>query len=134
MPLADMEKRTVKRLDFIVTHRVMPVMLPYMQAMPVRYIPMDFLPLITSDIIDFSTAVGFRTKFGDWNFDISNNYGINTFDFGVENSVNYTQFAIAGNKQTSFDAGGLKFWQNTTNADFSKKFDVAGGVQYCCRP
>ncbi len=98
--------------------------------------PNGFLPLITSDILDFSTAVGFRTKFGGWNFDISNNYGINTFDFGVENSVNYTQFVTAGNRQTTFDAGGLKFWQNTTNADFSKKFNflegfnIAAGLEY----
>lgn len=69
--------------------------------------PNGFLPEIVSDISDFSTAVGFRTKFNQWNFDISNTYGINKFDFGVEKSVNYTQFAIAGNNQTAFDAGGV---------------------------
>ena len=90
--------------------------------------PNGFLPEIATDIVDFSTAIGFRTKIGEWNFDISNTYGINKFDFGVQNSVNYTQFAVAGNKQTSFDAGGLKYWQNTSNADISKKFDVAEGL------
>lgn len=90
--------------------------------------PNGFLPAIQSDIIDFSTAVGFRTKFDEWNFDISNTYGINTFDFGVANSVNYSQFAVAGNNQTKFDAGGLKFWQNTVNADISKQYDVLGGL------
>jgi iron complex outermembrane receptor protein len=98
--------------------------------------PNGFLPQIATDIIDFSTAVGFRTKFNKWNFDISNTYGINKFDFGVRNSANYTQFAVAGNQQTSFDAGGLKFWQNTVNADISKKLAVleglnlAGGLEY----
>jgi iron complex outermembrane receptor protein len=98
--------------------------------------PNGFLPEIHSDIVDFSTAVGFRTKFDGWNFDISNTYGINKFDFGVENSVNYTEFAIAGNNQTKFDAGGLKFWQNTVNADISKKYpvfeglNVAAGLEY----
>lgn len=98
--------------------------------------PNGFLPEIHTDIMDFSTAVGFRTKFNQWNFDISNTYGTNTFDFGVENSVNYSQFALSGNAQTSFDAGGLKFWQNTVNADISRQFDVAqglniaGGVEY----
>ena len=98
--------------------------------------PNGFLPEIHSDIIDFSTSVGFRTKINNWNLDISNTYGINKFDFGVENSLNYTQFAIAGNNQTKFDAGGLKFWQNTVNADISKQFDVleglnvAGGLEY----
>ena len=98
--------------------------------------PNGFLPQIATDIVDFSTAVGFRTKFNNWNFDISNTYGINKFDFGVRNSANYTQFAVAGNQQTSFDAGGLKFWQNTVNADISKKLAVleglnlAGGLEY----
>jgi iron complex outermembrane receptor protein len=90
--------------------------------------PNGFLPEIHSDIMDFSTAVGYRTKFGEWNFDLSNTYGINKFDFGVENSANYTQFINAGNSQTSFDAGGLKFWQNTVNADLSKKYPVLEGL------
>jgi iron complex outermembrane receptor protein len=100
--------------------------------------PDGFLPQILSDITDFSTAVGFRTKFNQCNFDISNTYGINKFDFGVENSVNYSQFALpsAGNTQTSFDPGGLKFWQNIVNADLSKHMNVlaglniAGGLEY----
>ena len=90
--------------------------------------PNGFLPQINSEIIDFSTAVGLRTKFNGWNFDVSNTYGINKFNFTVDNSVNYTQFALAGNKQTSFDAGGLKFWQNTVNVDLAKKFDVLSGL------
>ncbi len=95
--------------------------------------PNGFLPQINSDLTDFSTAVGLRTKFNGWNFDISNTYGINKFDFTIDNTVNYTQFFIAGNQQTSFDAGGLKFWQNTVNADISKKYgalNVAGGLEY----
>lgn len=90
--------------------------------------PQGFLPEIHSDIVDFSTVAGFRTKLGDWNFDISNTFGINTFAFGVENSVNYTQFAVPGNNQQTFDAGGLQFWQNTINADVSKKYDVLAGL------
>jgi iron complex outermembrane receptor protein len=90
--------------------------------------PDGFLPEIHSDIMDFSTAAGFRTKFNDWNFDISNTFGTNKFEFGVENSVNYSQFAVAGNNQTTFDAGGLKFWQNTVNADVSKKYNVLQGL------
>ena len=90
--------------------------------------PNGFLPEIHSDIMDFSIATGYRTKFGAWNFDISNTYGTNKFDFSVENSANYSQFALAGNTQTSFDAGGLKTWQNTSNADFSKKYDILEGL------
>ena len=90
--------------------------------------PNGFLPQIHSDITDFSTAIGYRTKFNEWNFDISNTYGINKFDFGVEKSVNYTQFAITPTPQTSFDPGGLKFWQNTVNGDISRKYNVLAGL------
>ncbi len=90
--------------------------------------PNGFLPQILTDIIDFSTAVGFRTKINQWNFDISNTYGSNKFDFGVANSVNYTQFAVSPNPQTTFDPGGLKFSQNTVNADISRKYSVMAGL------
>ncbi len=98
--------------------------------------PNGFLPRIVSDIVDFSTSVGFRTKFDELNFDVSNTFGINTFDFGVENSINYSQFFNAGNSQTAFDVGGLKFYQNTINADISRKFNLlqgfnaAAGLEY----
>lgn len=98
--------------------------------------PNGFLPLIESGVTDFSTAVGLRTKLGAWSMDVSNTFGINQFDFTINNSVNYTQFAVAGNNQTSFDAGGLKFLQNTVNLDFTKKYDylqglnVATGLEY----
>ena len=90
--------------------------------------PNGFLPQINSDLLDFSTSIGLRTKINGWNFDLSNTFGINKFDFTIDQSVNYSQFFIAGNKQTSFDAGGLKFWQNTVNADASKKYDVLHGL------
>lgn len=90
--------------------------------------PNGFLPQINSDLMDFSTAIGLRTKLGLWNFDLSNTYGINKFDFTVDQSVNYTQFFLPGNRQTEFDAGGLKFWQNTVNADLSRQYDVLAGL------
>src|SRR5215204_3692342 len=90
--------------------------------------PNGFLPQINSDLTDFSTAVGIRTKIDQWNFDISNTFGINKFDFTVDQSVNYTQYFLPGNNQTVFDAGGLKYWQNTVNADFSRKFDALEGL------
>lgn len=90
--------------------------------------PNGFLPQIKSDLTDFSSSIGLRTKFNQWNFDISNTFGMNKFDFTIDNSVNYTQFFVAGNKQTKFDAGGLKFWQNTVNADISRKYNVLAGL------
>ena len=90
--------------------------------------PNGFLPLIKSDVTDFSTSIGVRTKLKDWNLDISNTFGRNQFGFTVDNSVNYSQFFVPGNKQTTFDAGGLTFWQNTVNADLSRKYDVLAGL------
>jgi iron complex outermembrane recepter protein len=90
--------------------------------------PNGFLPQIQSDIVDFSTSAGVRTKLSDWNVDLSNTFGTNKFDFTVDNSANYTQFFIPGSQQVSFDAGGLKFWQNTANADISKQFNVLAGL------
>jgi iron complex outermembrane receptor protein len=98
--------------------------------------PNGFLPFINSDIADLSTSLGVRTKFNQWNADFSYTYGMNKFDFTIDNSVNYSQFFIAGNKQTSFDAGGLKFAQNVFNADLTRKYDVlkglnvAGGMEF----
>ena len=92
--------------------------------------PNGFLPLIESTLTDISFAAGLRGKLGQhWNLDLSNTYGQNEFDFDITNSVNYTQFSgNANNDQTEFDAGGLKFSQNTTNLDLSRKFDVLEGL------
>ena len=86
--------------------------------------PNGFLPEITSDVTDISVAAGIRGKIlTNWNFDLSNVYGKNTFDYGVDNSVNYTQAASTTSFQRKFDAGGNTFSQNTTNFDMSRKFD-----------
>lgn len=90
-----------------------------------------FLPEIHSDIRDISGAAGVRGKvFGDWNFDFSNTYGQNTFDYNIENTINTT---LRENSPTEFDAGGLGFTQNTTNLDVTKKIDklnLAFGLEH----
>jgi iron complex outermembrane recepter protein len=85
-----------------------------------------FLPEIHSTIGDYSFAGGLRGKlFSDWNFDFSNTYGKNTFDYNIENTVNAT---LREDSPTEFDAGGLLFAQNTTNFDINKKYDVLSGL------
>lgn len=90
-----------------------------------------FLPEIHSTINDLSAAAGLRgTIFKDWNFDLSNTYGRNAFDYNIENTVNAT---LREGSPDEFDAGGLRFAQNTTNFDMSKKFgtlNVAFGAEY----
>ncbi len=90
--------------------------------------PNGFLPEINSDVTDVSFAAGLRGQLGTWNFDLSNTFGNNVFDFGVDNSVNYTEAFGTADFQQTFDAGGLTFQQNTTNLDFSKKYAVLAGL------
>jgi iron complex outermembrane receptor protein len=93
--------------------------------------PNGFLPEIHSSISDFSGAAGLRGKiFESWNYDFSNTFGINTFDYNIENTVNSS---LRENSPTEFDAGGLSFAQNTTNFDMNRKFNklnVAFGAEY----
>lgn len=90
--------------------------------------PNGFLPEINTNITDLSFATGLRGKLGDWNVDLSNTFGQNVFNFGVDNSVNYTQALSSTSFQTTFDAGGLKFLQNTVNFDINRKYDVLMGL------
>lgn len=89
--------------------------------------PNGFLPLIKTDIKDYSFSVGINGKIGKWNASLSNTFGINNFDFNVDHSLNYTQFAVTQNPQTKFNAGGLQFLQNTINADVTRNFNVLQG-------
>ena len=88
--------------------------------------PNGFLPEIHSTIGDVSVAAGLRgIIFENWNFDLSNTFGKNSFDYNIENTVNAS---MREGSPTQFDAGGLAFAQNTTNFDMNKKFDVLKGL------
>lgn len=73
-----------------------------------------FLPLITSQIEDYAFAGGIRGELSDWKYDLSLVHGHNSFQFGVQNSVNTS---IGGTGPRVFDAGGLRFGQTTGNLD-----------------
>lgn len=90
--------------------------------------PDGFLPLIKTDIKDYTISAGVDGKLGKWNASLSNTFGINDFRFDVDHSINYTQFAVSDKPQTKFNAGGLKFLQNTVNADLSRNFPVLQGL------
>lgn len=96
--------------------------------MALQLYPDGFLPLIKTNIKDYSFSIALRGKLGEWNTSFSNTIGANIFDFSVDHSVNYTQFAVSSNPQTKFDAGGLKFLQNTSNIDLSRHFNVLKGL------
>ncbi|MBK1895025.1 TonB-dependent receptor plug domain-containing protein [Chryseobacterium paridis] len=87
--------------------------------------PNGYLPQIESTINDYSYAAGIKGKWNDWNVDLSNTFGKNTFDFGVVNTFNSS---LANNSPRTFKAGGSEFLQNTVNLDLSKKYDVLHGL------
>ncbi len=84
--------------------------------------PNGFLPEIGSNIFDASLSGGLRGNVGAWYADFSHTFGSNSFEFLISNTSN----ASLGNRTpTSFNAGGFRFQQNTTNVDFSRYFDDA---------
>jgi iron complex outermembrane receptor protein len=77
-------------------------------------------PLIETKIKDLGFAAGIKGSFGEaWNWDLSNNTGNNDFHFYGKKTFN----ASLGADKTAFDDGGSEFLQNTTNLNFSKRFD-----------
>jgi len=89
------------------------------------FYPNGFLPQIAPTIIDWNVLAGFTLKAGEWNIDISNIIGKNSFKYTVKNSGN-ASLPASDNVQTEFDAGKLSFLQNTTNLDLSRKFLYSG--------
>ena len=81
--------------------------------------PNGFLPLITSDILDASGAVGVRGTLAGFRYDLSGVYGSNSFEYGVNNSNNVSMGAAS---PTSFRAGTLKADQITANLDLVRTF------------
>ena len=76
---------------------------------------------------------------GNWNWDISEAIGGNSFRFDVSNSNNASQYALKETAPTEFYAGKLLFSQYTTNLNVSrdfgpnmglKTFNFAGGAEF----
>ena len=85
--------------------------------------PNGFLPQIRNIAEDRGAVLGLRgVVAGDWNLDISYNYGNNDLSFDVENSLNRSQGAAS---QRNFYAGALDIAQQVFNVDASKGYDVA---------
>ena len=83
-----------------------------------------FLPEIHTRIEDISAITGFKGGFGGWDVDLSNTYGKNSIFYHIENSGN-ASLVPSGPVQTQFDAGNLKFDQNTVNLDISRDIKMA---------
>jgi iron complex outermembrane receptor protein len=97
--------------------------MPYQSTNIPAIYPKGFLPEISSTILDISLGTGIKGRKGEWNYDLSNVYGSNSFSFFIENTLNVSAFYNNGLRQTEFDAGTLSFRQNTTNFDVSRKLE-----------
>lgn len=82
--------------------------------------PNGFQPNTGSSIADGTFAAGYRWNTANWAFDISNMFGVNRFDYSVNNTVNAS---MQEQSPTSFKAGGHEFMQNTLNFDASRYYD-----------
>jgi iron complex outermembrane receptor protein len=83
--------------------------------------PIGFLPLIETDLDDYSGTLGVRGDVAGWNADFSAGLGHNSFDYQVHDTLN-TSFGPQS--QSDFDAGGLRYGQAIFNLDFSREFAI----------
>lgn len=86
-----------------------------------RLHPNGFLPNIESNIDDLSGGVGAKGTAKGWDWDLSQVYGRNAFQFIVSNSNNAS---MGLNSPTTFDAGTLGFAQALTNFDVTREYQV----------
>jgi len=92
--------------------------------------PNGFQAVLNSQVYDISYAVGAKYNLNDWQFDLSNTFGSNTFKYNVDNTLNAS---LGANSPTSFYAGAHSFLQNTVNLDVSKNvknFNFAFGGEF----
>ncbi len=79
--------------------------------------PLGFLPLITTDIDDYTAAAGVKGSINDFAVDASIVLGSNKVHYGVRDSVNGSMGAAS---PTVFDAGIMKYDQVVTGVDVTK--------------
>lgn len=85
--------------------------------------PDGFLPLINTNIEDYSVSAGLEHNSADsWDMDLGINYGANAFQFVISNSLNAS---LGENSPTEADAGTLFFSQTTLNFDAVRLIAVA---------
>ena len=90
------------------------------------FYPNGFLPLVKEDGTDVGGAVGLKGALGAWTWDLSDTFGYNRADFGVDNTVNTSLGAAS---PTAFDGGGARYDQNLVDLTFNRAAPglMAGG-------
>ena len=101
----------------------------YRRALDVRnwpqIYPLGFLPEIQPTVIDASVTAGMRGAWNDWSWDFSGEYGHNSFDFTIGNTLNVSLGPSIPPNKTVFDAGTLALGQFVANADLTRAFKIA---------
>lgn len=100
--------------------------------------PLGFLPLIDTDVSDASASIGVRGIRSEWYWDLSANFGGNSMDFNIRDTLNASLGPNIPPNHTEFYAGTYKARQFVANADLSRAFEmglagpvnVAGGLEF----
>ena len=90
--------------------------------------PTGFVPHIQPTVSDYSTSMGVEGVFGSWSYDLSNTYGTNDYHFYMMS----TNTSYGPEQLRSYDIGGFKFNQNSTNLDATTRMgniDLAVGLE-----
>ena len=90
--------------------------------------PTGFVPHIQPTVSDYSTSMGVEGVFGNWSYDLSNTYGTNDYHFYMMS----TNTSYGPEQLRSYDIGGFKFNQNSTNLDATTRMgniDLAVGLE-----
>src|SRR4030095_5195097 len=77
--------------------------------------PLGFLPVIEPTVVDASGAVGVRGMYEKWNYDLSGQYGHNSFAFTIGDTLNVSLGPSVPPNKTEFDAGTLQLNQFVGN-------------------
>ncbi len=93
------------------------------QTWPQIY-PLGFLPLINTPVTDGAGTLGIRGIKNQWFWDASLQYGHNTMDFNIQNTLNASLGPSIPPNKRSFYAGTYSANQLLANLDFSRQLEV----------
>ena len=82
--------------------------------------PNGFRPQIYTDQYNLSLSMGITGKLGEFDFDLSNSFGMNSAKYGMFNTWNAS---IGTSSPTEMNLGTHSFAQNTINLDFNNYYD-----------
>lgn len=90
-------------------------------------LPQGFTPFFDGEQEDFSVAAGIKGEFaGPTFYDFSVNYGFNSIDFTLNNTINQSLGWTPGSEpQRNFDVGELQQEEISLNADFTRRLSTS---------